>query len=106
MAEIAATASSPDSQAAWSRLQTYRRQLATDLIPAQANPQTIAADRAAVAAAEAELTRLEGVRTVAAGKIATIVVQAESAAIVDAKSVVATPAWADLPFGSSLDVTV
>ncbi|GIE89825.1 hypothetical protein [Actinoplanes regularis] len=100
MAEISATASSPDSQAAWSRLQNHRRQLAADLIPAQANPQTIAADRAAVAVAEAELIRLEGAQTVTAGKIATIVVQAESAAIVT------THAWSDLPYGSSLDVTV
>jgi hypothetical protein len=106
MTTITATASSSDSQAAWARLQTYRRQLATDLIPTQADAQTITADRAAVAAAEAEVARLEGVRTVTSGKVAAVAVQAESAAAAQAQTVQAAEAKKDLPYGRALDVTV
>ncbi|GIF07404.1 hypothetical protein [Actinoplanes siamensis] len=102
MTAITATASS-DNHAAWARLQTSRRQLAADLIPVQADAQTITSDRAAVAAAEAEVARIEGVRTVTAGKVAAVAVQAESAAVAEAQT---AQAKKELPFGRALDVTV
>ncbi len=104
MTTINATASSSDSQAAWTRLQNSRRQLAQDLIPVQANAQTITADRAAVAAAEAEVARIAGLRNANAGKVAAVAVQAESAAVAKARNAVETKK--DLPFGRTLDVTV
>jgi hypothetical protein len=103
MTTITATAASSGSKAAWARLQTYRRQLAADLIPVQASSETITADRAAVAAAEAAVARIEGVRTVTADKVATIAVQAESAAVADARTIEVKK---DLPYGRALDVTV
>ncbi|BCY07436.1 hypothetical protein [Actinoplanes sp. L3-i22] len=106
MTTITATASSSDSQAAWARLQASRRQLAQDLIPVQADAQTITADRAAVAAAEAELARLQGGRDVVSGKVAATAVQAESAAVAQERTVQATQTKKDLPFGRALDVTV
>lgn len=105
MTTITATASSTDTHAALARLQTYRRQLAQDLIPVQADAQTITADRASVAAAETEVARLAGLSSANSGKVASAAVQAESDAAV-AKAQSAPAAKKDLPFGRSLDVTV
>jgi hypothetical protein len=104
MTTITATASSSDSHAAWARLQNSRRQLAQDLIPVQADARTITADRAAVAAAEAEVSRIAGLRNAAAGKVVDIAVQAESAAVAKERTVTETEK--ELPYGRALDVTV
>lgn len=104
MTTITAIASSSDSHAAWARLQNSRRQLAQDLIPVQADAQTITADRSAVTTAEAEVARIEGLRNVTSGKVASAAVQAESAAVAKERTVTETKK--DLPYGRSLDVTV
>ncbi|GIF12740.1 hypothetical protein [Actinoplanes teichomyceticus] len=78
-------ATSWGSHAAWVRLQSYRRQLTADLTPPQASAQIIAADRAAVAGAEAEVARVEAARA------------AQAAAATQVKQ---------LPRGRALDVTV
>ncbi|KUL28447.1 hypothetical protein [Actinoplanes awajinensis] len=102
MATITAVDSpSYDHQAAWTRLQAHRRQLAGDLIPVQASAQTIAADKAAVAAAEAELTRL------GAAKSVTDTQTVSSAAVwAAAQSVAPDQPKKELPHGRVLDVTV
>ncbi|MFI1993994.1 hypothetical protein [Actinoplanes sp. NPDC020271] len=104
MSTITATASSTDSHAAWARLQNSRRQLAQDLIPVQADSRTITADRAAVAAAEAEVARIAGLRNTPSAKAADVAVQAESAAVAKERTVTETKK--ELPYGRSLDVTV
>ena len=54
-----------NSHAAWSRRSGARAKLAMDLVPCQASPAVLTADRAAVVAAEAEVGRIEAARAAA-----------------------------------------
>ncbi|MBG0562531.1 hypothetical protein [Actinoplanes aureus] len=58
----AATASTWNSHAAWSRLQSARQKLSDDLSPATTCAAVLTSDRAAVTNAEHEVARIEAVR--------------------------------------------
>lgn len=63
MSVTAATASTWNSYAAWSRLESARLKLAADLSLATASPAVITSDRAAVVSAEHEVVRVEAVHS-------------------------------------------
>ncbi|MEU4428282.1 hypothetical protein AB0F81_47330 [Actinoplanes sp. NPDC024001] len=62
MSVSAATASTWNSYAAWSRLQSARMKLTADTSPRTATAAVLTADRAAIVSAEHEVARVEATR--------------------------------------------